>query len=87
MSKDDFIIPRWLRLKEATQYGKIGKARLIELARSGEIKGAQDPDNKRKDWIFDRLSIDAYREAQMPINTDREIVLALLERANRKLKK
>ena len=69
---------RWLKLKEATKYGAIGKARLIELARSGVIKGAPDPDNKRRDWIFDRLSIDAYREGQMPENTDREIVLEIL---------
>jgi hypothetical protein len=56
---------RWIKLKEATQYGRIGKARLIQLAVSGVIRGAQDPDSKRKDWIFDRQSIDSYREAQM----------------------
>jgi hypothetical protein len=56
---------RWIKLKEATQYGNIGKARLIKLAVSGVIKGAQDPESKRRDWIFDRQSIDSYREAQM----------------------
>ena len=59
------IAARWIKLKEATQYGRIGKARLIQLAVSGVIRGAQDPDSKRKDWIFDRQSIDSYREAQM----------------------
>lgn len=72
------LTPRWLKLKEATRYGAIGKGRLIELARSGVIKGAPDPESKRRDWIFDRLSIDAYREGQMPVNTDREIVLEIL---------
>lgn len=57
---------RWLRLKEATYYSCMGKSRLIDLALSGVIRGAKDPDNKRNDWIFDRLSIDSYREAQMP---------------------
>lgn len=72
------LTSRWLKLKEATRYGAIGKGRLIELARSGVIKGAPDPESKRRDWIFDRLSIDAYREGQMPVNTDREIVLEIL---------
>jgi hypothetical protein len=54
-----------MRLKEATKYGCLGKARLIELAVSGRIRGAKDVDSKRKDWIFDRLSIDEYRESQM----------------------
>jgi len=71
---------RWIKLKEATQYGAIGKGRLIELARSGAIKGAPDPDSKRKDWIFDRLSIDSYREGQMPGMTDRQIALEILHR-------
>jgi hypothetical protein len=70
---------RWIKLKEATQYGKIGKSRLIELAISGVIKGGQDPDSKRKDWIFDRSSIDAYREAQMSRMDAREKGLAILK--------
>jgi hypothetical protein len=69
---------RWIKLKEATKYGAIGKARLINLARAGIIKGAPDPDSKRKDWIFDRLSIDSYREAQMTGISDREIALEIL---------
>jgi len=58
-------LPRWIKLKEATDYASIGKARLIKLAVSGVVRGAQDPDSKRGDWIFDRISIDEYREAQM----------------------
>jgi len=72
---------RWLKLKEATKYGAIGKGRLIELARSGVIKGAPDPDSKRRDWIFDRLSIDSYRESQMPAQTDRDFVLDIFKRS------
>lgn len=60
------MLPRWIKLKDATQYGSIGKSRLVQLAVSGIIRGAQDPDSKRGDWIFDRLSIDAYRDSQMP---------------------
>ena len=69
---------RWIKLKEATQYGKVGKDRLIQLAISGVIKGAQDPDSKRKDWIFDRSSIDAYREAQMSQMGARQKALAIM---------
>lgn len=57
---------RWIKLKEAAYYSGIGRARLIQLAEAGAIRGARDPDNKRRDWVFDRLSIDAYRDAQMP---------------------
>lgn len=79
MRTENIIInKRWLKLREATQYGSIGKARLIDLARRGIIKGAPDPDSKRKDWIFDRLSIDAYREAQMPELDARQKALAIL---------
>ncbi len=69
---------RWLRLKEATQYAAIGKARLIDLAVSGVIRGAKDPDSKRRDWIFDRLSIDEYREAQMLVDNLEQKALAIL---------
>ena len=69
---------RWIKLIEATQYGKIGKSRLINLAISGVIRGTQDPDSKRKDWIFDRLSIDAYREAQMSGMLDKEKALEIM---------
>lgn len=87
MSKNDFITPRWIKLKEATKYGAIGKGRLIELARSGVIKGAPDPDSKRRDWIFDRLSIDSYREGQMPEMTDKEVARLILNDMHKKSKK
>ena len=70
--------PRWIKLKEATKYGSICKSRLISLAISGLIKGAQDPDSKRKDWIFDRRSIDDYREAQMATISPREKALEIM---------
>jgi len=69
---------RWIKLKEATQYASIGKARLISLAVSGVIRGAQDPDSKRGDWIFDRISIDEYREAQMSRISSRQKALEIL---------
>jgi len=70
--------PRWMKLKEATKYGCICKSRLISLAISGVIKGAQDPDSKRKDWIFDRRSIDSYREAQMAGLTAQQKALEIM---------
>lgn len=71
-------MPRWIKLKEATRYAAIGKARLIDLAVSGVVRGAQDPDSKRGDWIFDRLSLDEYREAQMSHAGIQEKALAIL---------
>lgn len=55
---------RWLKLRDATSYSGIGKHRLIQLAESGKIKGFQDTDSGRHEWIFDKLSIDQYRENQ-----------------------
>jgi hypothetical protein len=72
-------VNRWLSLREATRHAKIGKARLKDLAVRGVVKGCPDPDNKRGDWIFDRLSLDAYREGQMSGETPREKALAILK--------
>ena len=58
------IEPRWLKLKEAALYSALGKHRLLDLAKEGLIKGFQDPDSKRGDWIFDRHSLDEYRLTQ-----------------------
>jgi hypothetical protein len=55
---------RWLKLRDAATYSGIGKHRLIYLAESGKIQGFQDPDSGRHEWIFDKLSIDQYRENQ-----------------------
>ena len=41
-------------------------------------KGAQDPDSNRKDWIFDRRSIDNYREAQMSGMTAQQKALEIM---------
>lgn len=59
-----FEWPRWLKLKHAAAYSCIGEKRLVELADSGEVKGFQDPDSGRGDWIFDRYTLDKYREVQ-----------------------
>lgn len=72
--------PRWIKLKEATRYAAIGKGRLVSLAVSGVIRGAQDPDSGRGDWIFDRLSIDEYREAQMSPVSIQQKALEILRR-------
>jgi hypothetical protein len=58
------ILPRWLKLKDASRYSAIGKQRLIKLAEHGLVSGFQDPDSGRSDWIFDRLSLDHYRMSQ-----------------------
>lgn len=70
---------RWLSLKRAALYSAMGKYRLIDLAREGKIKGFQDPDNKRRDWIFDRLSLDQYRESQVVAPTIHEKALAIMK--------
>jgi hypothetical protein len=71
---------RWIKLKEATKYAAICKSKLKELAASGVIRGAKDPDSERGDWIFDRQSLDAYREAQMSPMTAREKALEIMRR-------
>jgi hypothetical protein len=58
------IWPRWLKLKSAAKYSAIGQKRLVQLAKDGVIVGFSDPDHGNHHWIFDRHSIDAYREAQ-----------------------
>jgi len=58
------IDPRWLTLKEAAHYSSIGEARLVSMAKEGDVKGFQDQGDGRRGWIFDRLSLDAYREGQ-----------------------
>jgi hypothetical protein len=65
LTSPDTTYPRWMKLKEAAWYSNIGKQRLIQLAQDGHIKGFQDPDSGRGDWIFCRYSIDEYRESQI----------------------
>ena len=55
---------RWLKLRDAAPYSGMGQKRLIQLAESGEVRGFQDPESGRHDWIFDRLSIDRFRKNQ-----------------------
>lgn len=64
MVSDKSIEPRWLTLRVAAHYSSIGESRLISMAKEGIVKGFQDPNEGRHGWIFDRLSIDAYREGQ-----------------------
>ena len=71
------IDPRWLTLKEAAHYSSIGEARLVSMAKEGDVKGFQDQGDGRRGWIFDRLSLDAYREGQAQ-PTYREKALAIV---------
>lgn len=73
------INPRWLKLNQAAEYSSIGQKRLMALAREGRIKGCQDPDSGRHDWIFDRLSIDEYREGQESEMSARDKALEILQ--------
>ena len=70
-------VVRWLKLKKAAEYSAMNEKRLIELAQEGRVVGFQDPDNGRRDWIFDRVSLDLYRESQAPI-TAREKALDIM---------
>ncbi len=56
---------RWLKLKEAAAYSAIGRQRLVKLAEAGAVRGFRDTDTKIGEWIFDLLSLDAYRESQV----------------------
>lgn len=69
---------RWMKLNTAARYAAIGKHRLIELSRAGVVRGFKDPDSRRGDWVFDRLSLDAYREGQAVGPTNREKALAFI---------
>ena len=71
---------RWLKLKDAAKHSALGQHRLKELATRKAIRGFQDPDSKRGDWIFDRESLDAYRLRQAGNEpTAREKALAILQ--------
>ena len=68
------IQPRWLKANDAALYSAIGVKRLKKLAQEGLIAGAPDPGSRRQDWIFDRLSLDEYRENQLGLkDVDRSV--------------
>lgn len=75
------ITPRWLKLKAAAAYSSLGRKRLKKLAQEGKIIGAPDPESGRGDWIFDRLSLDEYRENQVGSDTIKLAVADFMERA------
>lgn len=72
------VPPRWLKLKAAAEWSSLGQKRLIALAEEGTIRGFQDPDSGRNEWIFDRLSIDEYRMNQADPAQDRARVVELM---------
>ena len=51
---------RWLKATPASQYASMNIKRLKKLAEQGEIVGYPDERTTRKDWIFDKQSIDSY---------------------------
>ena len=63
--------PRWLKIKAAALYSSIGQKRLKSLAISGDIRGYQDKESGRGDWIFDKKSIDEYRLKPLQENSIR----------------
>ena len=79
MTTELINMKRWLPLKQAADYAHIGRHRLIVMAKEGVIKGFQDPDDKRNAWIFDRLSLDTYRDGQISSPTAREKALAIMK--------
>jgi len=74
------ILPRWLPARQAAAYSALGLKRLKGLAQAGRVVGFQDPDSGRGDWIFDRLSLDAYREAQGGQDAVQEAVIDAAQR-------
>ena len=61
--------PRWLNVREAAEYSAMSPQRLKRLAQSGEVVGFPDQEDRRGPhgegrWIFDRKSLDSYREGQ-----------------------
>lgn len=58
----------------------IGKDRLKELAETGDIIGFKDPTDRRGTWIFDRESLDKYREEQSGQAAINAAVIDLKER-------
>jgi hypothetical protein len=75
----DAVGARWIKLRAAAAYSAIGRSRLKQLARSGEIVGFPDPESGRRDWIFDKNSLDAYRLNQSGAGFVRQKSLAILK--------
>jgi len=64
---EQIILPeniRWMKLIPAAKYSAIGRNRLKALAAKGIIRGFRDLDTKRRDWVFDKESLDDYRQNQ-----------------------
>lgn len=85
------ITPRWISLRDAAAYSSIGEKRLVALAESGDIRGFRDPDSGRHDWVFDRDSIDAYREAQFAgsgyVSVELRVAEIMEKKRNREMRK
>lgn len=74
------IAPRWMKLKQAAAYSNIGQKRLKDLAKRKLIAGYIDPNSGRGDWIFDKKSIDVYRQKPLKqVKSDAKKILDLIE--------
>ena len=70
-----------MRIRPASKYSSLSLRRLKVLASEGKITAGKNTDDTRGGMIFDRLSLDAYRESQMAVNTDvKKTVDALFEK-------
>lgn len=47
---------RWLTMEEASNYGRMGRPKLMELIRSGQIYGTK----RTGKWLIDKESIDRF---------------------------
>jgi hypothetical protein len=74
---------RWMKLKEAAAYSAIGKQRLVKLAEARDVRGFKDSDTGY--WIFDKLSLDNYRESQFEEDY-KDFAVDLLRKAGIKCK-
>jgi hypothetical protein len=79
MTEQISICPRWLKLKDAIRYCPYGKKKLVELIRSGDIKGGQMSDNKNT-WFVDRLSLDDFMISQCQSVKINQKIVEYLER-------
>lgn len=64
------MTPRWLTVTQARRYCPLGEKRLVELVKSGRVRGCQNPGDKRHTWIIDRESLDRYFEVAGKVDID-----------------
>lgn len=63
-TKSSEIWGRWMTLKQAAKYSPFGEKLLIELIKSGKVKGGRLVDKGTRDYFIDKNSMDKYMESQ-----------------------